>query len=470
MLKTALKGKFVLVLGLGLSGQAAVSFLLRRGARVVGADSKIGKLVEDASIAELCAEGMKAIHDGASCDINEFDLLVVSPGIPTTHPYYQEALRLGVEIIGEVELACREIKKPCVGITGTNGKTTVTSMIAHILNHSGKKARALGNIGTPLTTAIDQEIDADIYIIELSSFQLETLHTRFLDCAVILNITPDHLDRYASMNDYAQAKINIKNNLKVGGKLFLEERCLSDFSSQFTEEHYFNYGYDSMCYMHTDLERMFLDGKSVCTLPQSFQHKRSHEVENLLAAFLLCTEMGITSDQFLDGFKTFKKPSHRIEFVTSIDGVEFYDDSKGTNIDAVIRAVESLSKLSVKENIILIAGGVDKGAPYTPWLDVFKGHVKAICAIGQAAPKMHNELKSQFQIKIHENLDAAVQHAFSLAKRGDIVLLSPGCSSFDMFKDYAHRGQEFQRIVNELYSSLSPSALSKIELGDRPEY
>ena len=221
--KTPLEKKRVLVLGLGLSGQSAASFLLKRGAEIVGADNKLELLTTHPQIIELQSRGMKMISDRQPHDLSNFDLLVVSPGVAATHPYCIQASHLGIEIIGEIELACREITQKCVAVTGTNGKTTVTSLVAHVLNCAGKPARALGNIGIPLTSAIDGKTSSDeIFVIELSSFQLETLKCPFIDAGVLLNITPDHLDRYSSMAEYALAKVRIKDNLKPRGKLFVE--------------------------------------------------------------------------------------------------------------------------------------------------------------------------------------------------------------------------------------------------------
>lgn len=445
-----LKEKHVLVLGLGLSGQAAVQFLLNRKASVVGVDQNIDIANSNPQVAELCRRGMKFFSEDQCVDIRDFDFLVVSPGVPSHHPIYMEAKELGKEVIGEIELACREIKQKCLGITGTNGKTTVTLLTAHVLQSVGIKARALGNMGIPLTLAVDEaRFDkVDVFVIELSSFQLETLTRPFLDAAVLLNITPDHLDRYSSMQEYAKAKMRIIENLKEDGQFFIEDKCHEDFHDLFrcfSVNHVHTYGYSSTSCLNTDKHDVYCEGKKKFPLPLEYQNKRIHDVENLLASFGLCTTLGISAEQFLKAFKTFKKPSHRMEFVRSLGGIHYYDDSKGTNIDAVARAVECL-----KGEIVLIAGGVDKGFPYTPWINAFDGKVKAICAIGQSKEKIKKDLCGRIPVTLFSTLEEAVAYAASLAKAGDNVLLSPGCSSFDMFNDYAHRGQEFQRIIYAL--------------------
>lgn len=431
----------VLVLGLGISGRSAVQFLLNRKASVTGVD-KNPNLFEEEEVSALCRQGMAFLHEGSAIDVPSFDLLVVSPGVSPGHPIYAQALECGIEVIGEAELACREITKKCLAVTGTNGKTTVTLLTAHVLQQAGIKAKALGNIGVPLTSAVDAADEADLFVIELSSFQLETLTSRFIDAGVILNITPDHLDRYPSMDAYAAAKIGMEKNIKARGVLYVEDKCFKEFGSLFAAQNHPRYGYQSDHDLYTDKRNIYLKGQKV-NLPDSYKHL--HDLENIMASFALCSAVSISPEQFLNGLASFQKPSHRIEFVRMVDGVKYYDDSKGTNIDAVIRAVEGL-----EGQIVLIAGGVDKGFPYTPWIEAFAGKVKAICAIGQSKEKIRVELGKSIPVEIFSGMEEAVRYAASLAKAGENVLLSPGCSSFDMFKDYAHRGQEFQRLVNKI--------------------
>lgn len=437
----------ILVVGLGLSGRSAVRFLLKRGHHVTGMDRSQALLNDDQKVATLRNQGMLAVHESEMIDVQNFDLIVVSPGVPHTHPYYKNALAHGIEVIGEVELACRFIKKVCLGVTGTNGKTTVTLLIAHVLNSAGIKAKALGNIGIPLTEALDdcQHEDLQVYVLELSSFQLETLRYPCLDAGIILNITPDHLDRYAGMEEYAQSKVALKNALKPEGVLFVEERCFETFQHLFKDTNPNLYGFGKENLIYSDAKSVFMSKKQAFALPQELVGIYSHDIENIMAAFAICATQGVSGEQFVQGLGSFQKPPHRIQFVTTKQGIRFYDDSKGTNIDAVIRAVNSFNG-----NILLIAGGVDKGFPYSPWIKAFNGKVKSIFALGQSASKIQADLQSHIPVEICADLDKAVRQAATLAKEGDIVLLSPGCSSFDMFKDYTQRGKEFQRIVNAL--------------------
>lgn len=439
------KDKKILVIGLGASGLAAARFLIDSQAHVFAVD-KNKALFDSEAVAGLRKKGLHVLLESDPFDIRFFDLCIVSPGVPQTQPHFAAACHSGIEVIGEIELACRFLKNPCIGITGTNGKTTVTLLITHVLNHAGKKARALGNVGTPLIQEVMESSNPDeIFVIELSSFQLETMSAKVLDHAAILNITPDHLDRYASMEAYAQAKIRIADCLKKDGRLYVENACYEQYMACFEDKVVDVYGYQPLCAIYTDLQKIFTKEKFEYILPPEYRGRRNHDIENMMAALALCMKFGVGIEQFFEGVKSFKKPSHRIEFVRKIHEVAYYDDSKGTNVDAVMRAVNSIDG-----RLILIAGGVDKGSSYMPWLDVFDGKVKLICAIGQAAEKIKRELSSKVPVEIFKSLDDAVKHAASLANSGESVLLSPGCSSFDMFRDYAHRGDEFKKIVNLL--------------------
>lgn len=401
--------KRALVLGLGISGISAGDLLLSLGYAVDGFDDKKENLSHPR---------IKQLNSLSEVVLSHYGLLIVSPGVPSTHPLLSQAEKDGIETIGELELGARYLNAPAIGITGTNGKTTVTTLVNHALNFANVSARALGNVGVPLCQELAvKPLKGDVAVLELSSFQLETMKTKCLDAAVILNITPDHLDRYSSMQEYAKAKIAIARSLKKGGKLWIYHAIEKEF-------------------------KPLLEGISY----ESFgENAKDHHGENVEAALLLCQSFGVTLEKFQASLKTFKKPSHRIEYVSEIDGVKYYDDSKGTNIDAVIKAVNSLSG-----NIVLIAGGVDKGFPYTSWIEPFKDKIKSILAIGQSAKLIASQLSPHFPVKLFETLELAIVQAKAIAKPGDTVLLSPGCSSYDQFRDYKHRGETFQKIVRNL--------------------
>jgi UDP-N-acetylmuramoylalanine--D-glutamate ligase len=438
------KNKKILVIGLGLSGRSATRFLLRKQASILGVDGNLDNLSMHPDILELKMAGMQMQPDTDPVDFNDMNLVILSPGISRKHPLVVKALQAGIEVIGEIELGCRNLKNPILGITGTNGKTTVTLLVTHVLNYCGYHAKALGNIGQPFTQEIDRLKPDEIVVLELSSYQLETLKNKVLDSALLLNITPDHLDRYACMQDYAAAKFSIQNCLKEGCYSILEYQTLLSYFN-LASGMYRTYGYSAESFIYSDLKSIYRSGEKAFDLPEELHGQISHNLENLMAAYALCAERGVSASQFLEAYKVFRKPPHRIEFVLEHQGVCYYDDSKGTNIDAVIRAAQS-----IKGPIILIAGGVDKNFPYTVWSKELKDKVKQILAIGEAAKKIKDDVGSQIPVEIIEDLEQAVLKAAKMAKKGDVVLLSPGCASFDMFRDYAHRGEVFQQVVRSL--------------------
>lgn len=435
----SLKDKNVLVIGLGVSGRSAARFLLLHEARVVGVDDRFASMKELSEVASLEVQGLVfSTPDSYSL---EPDLVVLSPGVPVSHPLVIKALQNGWEVIGEIELACRYLSQRMIGITGTNGKTTVTLLIEHVLQQAGLSAKAVGNSGVPLTSVLCERQALDVLVVELSSYQLETLSAHCLDAALLLNITPDHLDRYQDFEAYVLAKLRITSCLKPGGVFFVNESC----AAVCTNSPALSYGYHSNCAVYTDLIDVYYGKEKMFALPEAMKGKRSHDLENMLAAYAVCREFDIAGEQFIQAFARFSKPPHRIEFVRSHHDIVYVDDSKGTNLDAVISAVKS-----IKGDVVLIAGGVDKGSSYSPWIEAFAGKVRCICAIGQAAVKMKHELNEHIPVQIYPTLDEAVSAASRQARPHDTVLLSPGCSSFDMFKDYAHRGDEFKRLVQAL--------------------
>jgi UDP-N-acetylmuramoylalanine--D-glutamate ligase len=424
--------KTTLVLGLGSSGLAAAEFLLQQGVRVVGVDRDRALLSSCPRLQRLQTCGLCVQHDGDPIDWSSVERLVVSPGVARTHEIYRSALAKGITVTGEAELALPYFTKPLVAVTGTNGKTTVALLVEHILNAAGIKAKALGNVGVPLCSYLMQKGDERALVVELSSYQLETLCTPAFEAAVLLNITPDHLDRYAHMEEYAVFKCRLQYLLKGNAPFFVQQRAHLTFGHLLTAQNVRPFGLGGLCSENIE-----------CLLPLDYTEEKEHEWENALAAWFLCQPFSISKEQFCSALATFRKPPHRIEYICEREGVLFYDDSKGTNLDAVIQSVKAM-----KGPVILIAGGVDKGASYLLWREPFAGKVKKIVAIGQAAPKIYRELHPYFNVKCVETLLLAVQEAITDARQGDSVLLSPGCSSFDMFRDYAHRGEEFQRCVN----------------------
>lgn len=445
--KLELKDKTALVLGLGVSGRSAAQYLLAVGAKVFGTDHQ--KSVKSLELQPLLELGLEFLSDDvAPLAIRQFDFVVVSPGVPASHPCYLAALDAGVELIGEMELAARYIKQRCLGVTGTNGKTTVALMTAHILNESGLPAVSLGNSGIAISSILlesEKLAPETVFVVEVSSFQLETMQSRIFDGALLLNVTADHMDRYKDLKTYAQTKIAIADCVKPDGFFCVGDACAKEFHDLLDRKIFKSYGCDPKNFIYTDKQMIFMDGNPMCQLPKCDEHASScHDIENLLAAYALSHRL-IASKSFSKAASSFRKPPHRIQFLRSIDGVSFVDDSKGTNVDAVIKAVNS-----IEGGVILIAGGVDKGGSYTPWITPFAGKVRCICAIGQAAGKIKKELGAFFSVIIFDRLEQATRYAATLAKKGESVLLSPGCASFDMFRDYVERGEKFQEVVNSL--------------------
>lgn len=438
-------GKRFLIIGMGMSGRSAAEFLLASGAHVHGIDANAQLLATHPDIQSLKEAGCTFQREQDCHDLSRFDCVILSPGISPQHPMVQIAKQKNLPLFGEIELGCRFVKNPMVGVTGTNGKTTVTLLITHILKNCGKLASALGNVGVPFTRELLHLSPFATIILELSSYQIETLYQHCFNTAVVLNVTPDHMDRHKTMEAYAQAKCGIERCLKDDGQLYMEERAWEQYGYLLKKAIPRLYGYSKTSFVYTDLQSVFRAGIRSFELPLSLQNKKSHDLENFLAAYAICRDHGVEEKAFLGAWYSFNKPPHRIEFVCEYQGIRFYDDSKGTNIDAVIRAVDSLDG-----PIRLIVGGVDKGASYSPWIEVFKNKVKSICAIGQAAVKIRDQLASDFSVTIFSSFEEAIQQAARMAQKGENVLLSPGCSSLDMFTDYAHRGREFQRIVREL--------------------
>ena len=396
----------IAVLGLGISGKAAASFLLRQGYAVIGLDKK-GSALSDASL--LQSQGLEIAPDAEEY-LAGVSQVVLSPGIPWSHPVVKKANELGIEVVGEVEMAFRFITNRCIGITGSNGKTTTTLLVSHVLNHVGLSARALGNVGVGLSSYLLDPNPKEILVIELSSFQLEALKARSLDFALILNITENHLDRYASMQEYALAKIGIQHCLKEEGQLFV--------SSSVAKQ----YGH-------------------LCPHATAFAEDFGLE-SNFHAAFSILEKFGITKNVFFDAISTFQRPLHRIEQVVESSGVVYYNDSKASTVTSVAYAMERM-----KRPVILIVGGTDKGLCYTPWIESFKGKVKHIFAYGLAADKIEKELFGVFPLTKVSPFHEAVIGACEMARQGDAVLLSPGCSSYDQFRNFEHRGEVFKQMV-----------------------
>ena len=441
----------MLVVGLGKSGVASALFLKLRGARVTVSDTK----TED----ELRAEIPVLLDHGITVETGEHgertfhgqDLIVVSPGVSVDALPIVQARTSGEPIIGEIELAAQFLPGRIVAITGSNGKTTTTTLTGEILTAGGLPTLVGGNIGTPAISLVERAKPDHIIVLEVSSFQLETIQTFRPKMAVILNITPDHLDRHRTFAAYAGAKARIFENQQADDFAVLnadDPNCVA--LAEGIRAH--------ICWISRKKEVQqgasvqdgrigFRDagGKREIMLVSEIPLKGAHNLENVLAAICAGALMGVKPEHIRRAVQQFKAVEHRLEYVATIRGVDYYNDSKATNVDATIKALESFPA-----NIHLILGGKDKGSDYTVLNDLLRERVKRVYTIGAAAEKIESHIKGAAEIVPAETLDDAVRRAAAVAQAGDVVLLAPACASFDQFDNYEHRGRVFKEVVHTL--------------------
>ena len=458
-------GRKALVIGAARSGIASARFLAQRGATVALNDRK--PLTEWPQAArDLKTEGVGLIEgDPPSWLLDQIDLLIVSPGVPTKAIPIRYAERRGVEVIGEIELASRFLRGRIVAITGTNGKTTTTSLIGQMLKDGGLNVQVGGNIGTALISMTDSSRDDGWTVVEVSSFQLETIVDFHPTVAAVLNLTPNHMDRYESLMDYAAAKHRIFMNQTAGDVAVLnaDDEIVSSWASSLR-------GHVVQFSVQRELgEGMFLRGRDLVSRGQArFLTAQSperaimtrddlklqglHNVENVLAAAAAGLACGVAPESLRETVRNFRPVEHRLEEVAEINGVRFYNDSKATSVDATIKALEAFADDAGK--IILILGGLGKKAPYAPLEPLVKERVRKMILIGEDAPTIENELGHAAPFEHATTMADAVQGGFAAAQKGDIVLLAPACASFDMFESFEHRGRVFKEEVQSLKSKV----------------
>jgi UDP-N-acetylmuramoylalanine--D-glutamate ligase len=446
-----LKDKRVLVVGLGRSGVASAFFLQERGARVIVSDSK--------SEAQLQSEVPALLDRGISIEtgrhgertFRDQDLIVVSPGVPSDQPQLQHARTLGIPVIGEVELAFRFLQGKVLAITGSNGKTTTTTLVGEILSKSGKKTLVGGNIGTPVISLAGQSTPDSLVVLEISSFQLESIQQFRPWIAAILNITPDHLDRHHTFQAYVDAKARIFENQQAGDFAVLnadDPTCLALRDKVKGPPLWFSrkQRVESGAFLNGDQIIFRQNGQEQPVLGRSdIQLKGEHNVENVLAAVAMTMVAGCSAQQVRQAVKEFRAVEHRLELVAAINGVTFYNDSKATNVDATVKALESFPG-----NIHVILGGKDKGSDYSVLNPLLRERVKRVYLIGAASDKIASQVQNATAIVRSGTLERAVRQAFDAAKPGDVVLLAPACASFDQFENYEHRGRVFKDLVQLL--------------------
>src|ERR1700722_11393582 len=445
-----LKDKRVLVVGLGKSGVASALFLKAHGARVTVSDTKSGDELRN-EIPALLDHGITVETGGhGERTFREQDLIVVSPGVPVDAPMLQQARSLGEMVVGEIELAAQFLRGPIVAITGSNGKTTTTALTGEIMTAGGLPTLVGGNIGTPAISLVERDKPETVIVLEVSSFQLETIQTFHPKIAVVLNVTPDHLDRHRTFEAYVDAKARMFENQQGSDFAVLsadDPTCIAMAARTKAQVFWFSRQKEvPQGAWVRDGNIFFRDkaGQREIMQVSEIPLKGAHNLENVLAAVCAGALMGCAPDRIRQAVRGFKAVEHRLEFVATIRGVEYYNDSKATNVDATIKALESFSG-----NIHLILGGKDKGSDYTVLNDLLRERVKRVYTIGAAAGKIESQIKGA-EIAHAETLENAIRKAHSVAQPGDVVLLAPACASFDQFKSYEHRGQVFKEIVHSL--------------------
>ncbi|MFH1877902.1 MAG: UDP-N-acetylmuramoyl-L-alanine--D-glutamate ligase [Candidatus Omnitrophota bacterium] len=443
-----LKNKKVLVAGLGISGFKAAEFLASKGAFVrvsEGADNdNVRRYLS--GLEKYGIEYEAGLHSEKFC--KEADMVVVSPGVSIESIPVLTAKRLGIPVIGEMELGFMFSRAPVIAITGTNGKSTTTELIGNIIACSGRPAVVCGNIGNPLCGEINRLTPESIAVVEVSSFQLETIRTFRPYIAVLLNITEDHYDRHGNFENYKLSKFRIFENQAPEDWAVLYEDFMSEpLTEKIKSRKVFYSGKNG--YIENRGYGKNLTGGSVMSFISmicgEIPIKGIHNMENISCAVMTGRILGLSDDVIRRGIIGFRPLHHRFEKVREIRGIEFIDDSKATNIDATKRALESAER-----KVILIAGGRDKGGDYRSILPVFKDKVKSVVLIGEAGPLIKKALGDHVENWEARNMTEAVRKAFSLAQPGEAVLLSPMCSSFDMYASYKHRGSDFQKEVMSL--------------------
>jgi UDP-N-acetylmuramoylalanine--D-glutamate ligase len=452
ILMMELKGKKVLVVGLGRSGLAAALFLRHKGAQVTVSDVRSAEALAN-EIPALLEEGIMVEAGGHGLlTFRRQDLIVVSPGVPLDTPELVQVKGFGLPVIGEVELAAHFLKGRMLAITGSNGKTTTTALAGQILQKGGVPALVGGNIGVPVIELVEQSSENTWSVLEISSFQLESTIEFHPDIAVILNITPDHLDRHGTFENYARAKERIFAAMDEHDCVVLNADNVPTVEAAtrtsaktfwFSLEHPVEQG------------AWLLDGSLVFRgakdsdieqiMPlKSIPLKGAHNVENVLAAVVSARLAGVPAEAIRRGVESFQAVEHRLEYVATVNGVDFYNDSKATNVDATAKAVAAFSS-----GVHLIMGGKDKGSPYLSLEELLRERVRAIYTIGSAANKIESQLRGVVPILSCETLEKAVTEAATAAHPGEVVLLAPACSSFDQFENYEHRGRVFKELVGQ---------------------
>ena len=450
-----LVGKNVLVVGTGISGVAAVKLLATKRANIIFQDGNLK--IKEQDILDKLPRNIDVkviIGDLEQQLLDTIELVVLSPGVPTDLPYIQQLKENGVPIWGEIELAYQFSKGKMAAITGTNGKTTTTALVGEIMKHYYVSVYVVGNIGIPYTDMVLNTKGSSITVAEMSSFQLETVHQFKPEVSAILNVTPDHLDRHYTMENYIKAKKKIAENQDIHDTCVLnyEDEALRNMASSLRPKVFF---FSSKRELE---EGIFLDKEgnfiyrengtetNVCNINE-LNLLGTHNYENVMAAIAISSHIGVPMEAIREAVTSFKAVEHRIEYVTEKNGVVYYNDSKGTNPDAAIKGIQAMVRPT-----LLIGGGYDKGSDYKEWIEAFDGKVKQLVLLGVTKEKIAKQARECGfdNIVLVDTMEEAVRVCADNAEEGDAVLLSPACASWGMFKNYEERGRVFKQLVKAL--------------------
>ncbi|MHB8069441.1 MAG: UDP-N-acetylmuramoyl-L-alanine--D-glutamate ligase [Desulfobaccales bacterium] len=450
-----LTGKKILVVGLARTGVALARFLARRGARVTVTDQAPAAALA-APRREISGLGIKEELGVPQPAWAGYDLLLLSPGVPPELTWIGAAREAGIPVWGELELAGHFCTRPLIAVSGTNGKTTTTTLVGELLRASGLNPLVGGNIGTPVVSLLDRQEDADFLVLEVSSFQLDTAPLFHPQAAVLLNISPDHLDRYADLAAYTASKAGLFRNQVPGDLKVLnyDDPAVRPLGEGGGRVFYFSstQPLKEGAWLEHGAIRVRIPGKLDELFPlRDIILPGSHNQENIMAALLLALDAGAAAGACRQVLARFQGLPHRLQWVAKIGGVDFYDDSKGTNVGAVARSLTFF-----EQPVVLIAGGRDKDSDFSLLSPLVRQRVKALVLLGETRELLARTWNGLVPAYLADDMAAAVIRAQELAAPGEVVLLSPACASFDMFKDYAHRGETFQKLVEELRDAAKP--------------
>jgi UDP-N-acetylmuramoylalanine--D-glutamate ligase len=435
----------VLVVGLERSGLASLELLKARGAELKATDAR--PLADLPKAADVLKRLDVPFEEQTPEVFEDCDQIVLSPGVPADLPPVEAARRRGVNVIGEVELAGMYLQGRIIGITGSNGKTTTTALVGHILRESGIAAQVGGNIGTAVTAIVDSSRPDQWNVLELSSFQLETIQTFRADIGVCLNVTPDHLDRHHTFEKYAAAKGRLFETQRPDDYAVLnadDAQCVAYSAITRGKPVWFSSTRAITPGVWLDNGRLWFDGELLMPAVD-IPIRGRHNVENTMAAAAAARLAGAELAGIARAVRSFRAVEHRLEFVRTVRGVDFYNDSKATNVDATLKAIDAF-----EDGLWVILGGKDKGSDYSVLAQALRKKARAVLLIGAAASKISGQLKDGVTLIDSGTLDAAIREAYARSSPCDTVLLAPACASFDQFDNYEHRGRVFKQIVEEL--------------------